>query len=66
MGRLFLLILYHFADDPLVAVFLNPHIEPFKSREKVFVLGGRCALLSGVLAIGDSPKIIGSLDNGER
>lgn len=64
MGRLFLLILYHFSDNPFVSVFLNPHVEPFKSREQVFILSGWCALLTGVLAIGHSPKI-GGLDDCE-
>lgn len=65
MGRLFLLILYHFSDNPFVAVFLNPHVEPFESREQVFILGGWCALLGSVFSIGHMPEIFGSLDNGE-
>ena len=67
MKRLFLLILNDLADNPFVAVFLNPHIEVFESREKVFVLGGWCSLLCGVLAIGDSPEIVvGVSGYGER
>ena len=61
MGRLFLLILYHFSDNPFVAVSINPHVEPFKSREQVFILSRWCALLGSVFSIGHSPKIFGGL-----
>ena len=65
MGRLFLLILYHFSDNPFVSVFLNPHVEPFKSREQIFIFGGWCALPGGVFSIGHSPHIFGGLDDCE-
>ena len=54
MGRLFLLILYHFSDNPFVSVFLNPHVEPFKSREQIGAPDKPC----GVGRADANPKLL--------